>query len=155
MKRFLAVLFVLAAVAPMAHAAFPDGDLGVGAELGSPLGLTAKYWVSDMFAIDGGMGYGNAAVFYADALFNSWRLGPILSSGKTNMYAGLGPRVASDDGGQFALRTIVGMGYWPNGEPIELFAQVGPTFKITPDNDVGIDGSVGIRYYFALSRATP
>jgi len=151
------VLMTLAAVALAIPAAAENvgGQLGLGGILGSPTGVTAKYWLDDMLAIDGGIGYGNAAVFYADALVNSWRLLPAIQNASTNLYAGIGPRIATDDGGQFALRAVAGAGFWPKQAPIELFAEIGPTFKLTPDNKVGIDGGIGLRYYFkvALSPA--
>lgn len=155
MKRLILGTLIATALAIPAAAENVGGQLGVGAMLGSPTGVTAKYWVDDMLAIDGGIGYGNAAVFYADALVNDWRLLPAIQNASTNLYAGVGPRVATDDGGQFALRAMVGAGFWPKQAPIELFAEIGPTFKLTPDNRVGVDGGVGLRYYFkvALSPA--
>lgn len=152
-KTIIGALLLAAPVAATAQtgAGGMTGQLGAGVIAGSPTGATAKYWLTDMFAIDGGVGYGNAAVFYADAVFNNWRLLPAMTSGSTNLYAAVGPRIASDDGGQLALRMMGGIGFWPKQAPIELFAEVGPTFKLTPDNEVGIDGGVGLRYYFKVT----
>ena len=32
-------------------------DLGIGTELGQPIGVTAKYWLNPTLAVDGAMGY--------------------------------------------------------------------------------------------------
>lgn len=143
-------MLILACLPAQAEQARSDqtGQLGVGLIAGSPIGVTMKYWLDSDIAFDGGAGYGNAGVFYADVLFNNWSLVNPPRRGRTNTYLGAGPRVATDDGGQFALRAMAGIGYWPAGQPIEIFAEVGPTFKITPDNKVGIDGGLGLRYYF-------
>lgn len=148
MKKLIAALVLaLAAVTPAR--ADQAGKLGAGFVLGSPFGVTAKYWTSDTVAFDGGLGYGNALVFYADVLWNDWKLIPAPRAGdKVNFYLGAGPRVASDDGGQFGIRTIAGAGWWPSGKPIELFVELGPVFKLTPDNNVDLDGGIGFRYYF-------
>ena len=150
MKRTFLALIVILTAAGSARAS-KTGDLGVGAMLGSPMGVTAKYFWNETLAFDGGIGYGNAGVFYADVLLNSWTLVPQTLKSPVNVYFGAGPRLATDDGGQFAIRTMVGAGYWPTGAPVELFAEVGPTFKVTPDSEVGIDGGVGFRYYFTLT----
>lgn len=145
------LLFLCALMSPAAAWAGPAGTTGLGLIGGSPSGATAKYWFTDDFAVDGGVGYGNAAVFYADVVAHHWRLLPETTAGKTNLYAAVGPRIASDDGGQFSFRVMGGFAFWPKDYPLEVFAEVGPTFKVTPDNKVGIDGGLGFRYYFNVS----
>lgn len=147
-KIILAALLALSALPAGAQQA---GRTGFGLIGGSPIGVTAKHWFSDLLALDGGIGYGNAAVFYADLLINDWRLLPETKNGRTNLYAGIGPRIATDDGGQFALRFMGGAGYWPSGTALELFAEIGPTLKLTPDHKVGLDGGLGVRYYFDVT----
>lgn len=152
MKRILCLAALLAAFALPARAE-RTGDLGVGLQAGSPMGVTAKWWYNDAFAVDGGIGYGNAGVFYTDLSFNFWNLGKLPWNGKTNLYVAAGPRIATDDGGQFAIRSLAGVGFWPAGSPVEWFAEIGPTFKVTPDHETGIDGAVGFRYYFRVTVA--
>lgn len=132
-------------------------EVGIGIIGGSPFGITGKYFISDAWAIDAGIGYGNAGVFYGDVLYNWWTSDKT-TEGKLNFYTGVGPRMATDDGGQFSLRTVAGLGYWPKKHPLELFAEFAPAWKIAPgDRRVGLDGGVGFRYYFNMSvwRAEP
>lgn len=156
---FLSLAAAWAALAAPASAAQGSmaGTIGVGLIGGSPTGVTGKWFYDDKLALDGGIGYGNAAVFYADALYNWWGLGHQPSDGKVVAYAGGGPRIATDDAGQVGLRTVAGVGYWPNAYPVELFAEVGPVWKLSPnDGRVNWDGGVGFRAYFnvAVSRAS-
>ena len=151
MKKTLWLLAALLTLSALPARADNTGMVGLGVIAGSPFGVTAKYWWSDLLSFDGGIGYGNAGVFYADAALNSWTLLPNTGTGRTNLYVAAGPRIATDDGGQFGIRAMVGAGYWPSSHPVELFAEVGPTFKITPDSTVGLDGGIGFRYYFTLS----
>ncbi len=152
MKKTLLALACLGLIAKPACAQ-RSGQIGLGFIAGSPFGVTGKFQYNDLLALDGGIGYANAAVFYADMLLNSWTLLRQPSRGRANAYVGAGPRIATDDGGQFAVRAMGGVGYWPSNVPMELFAEFGPAFKITPDNKVGVDGGVGLRYYFTVSLA--
>ena len=150
MKKLLGALLLVLLVVPAR--AQQAGKLGAGLMLGSPTGATAKYWTSDKLAIDGGLGFGNAFVFYADLVYNDWSLLPAPKGDKTAFMLSAGPRVATDDGGQFGIRTMAGAGWWPGGKPIEVFAELGPVFKLTPDDKVGLDGALGFRYYFDTGK---
>jgi hypothetical protein len=157
LKAALYGLIVAAALPGAARAAGKTREIGLGIIAGSPFGVTGKYFHNDAFALDAGVGYGNAGVFYGDALYNVWTSG-YTSEGDLDIYGGLGPRIATDDGGQFSVRTVIGVGYWPKLHPVEYFAEFAPAFKISPgDKRVGLDGGVGFRYYFnlAVSRAEP
>ncbi len=162
LKLALAMLSICAVAAgPVVIPAWSQAakfrEVGLGIIAGSPFGVTAKYFHNENWAFDAGAGYGNAGVFYGDVLYNWWGLAKP-AEGKLDVYGGVGPRVATDDGGQFSVRTIAGVGYWPKAHPVEYFAEFGPAWKISPsDRRVGLDGGVGFRYYFnlAVSRAKP
>jgi len=150
MKKLILAAVVMLLSAGTVRAA-RTGDLGVGFNVGSPMGITAKWWYGDLLSFDGGVGYGNAGVFYADFNLNNWTLFNLPWDGRTNLYVSAGPRIATDDGGQFAIRTLLGSGFWPKDSPFEFFAEFGPTFKVTPDSKVGVDGGLGLRYYFTVT----
>ncbi len=157
-KTALWGLIVAASVLPSGPAqAAKVREIGLGIIAGSPFGVTGKYFHNDAWAFDAGVGYGNAGVFYGDVLYNIWTSG-YTTEGELDLYGGLGPRLATDDGSQFSVRTVAGVGYWPKAHPLELFAEFAPAWKISPaDRRVGLDGGVGFRYYFNMSvwRAEP
>src|SRR5258708_28586479 len=70
------------------------GNLGVGAILGAPTGLTAKYWASEMFAIDGAMAWhfsdDSRFQIHSDALSHFMIPNVKLSESILPVYLGLG-----------------------------------------------------------------
>jgi hypothetical protein len=152
MRALLAAALLLLAARP-ARAAQPehqDGRFGAGLLAGVPSGLTAKYWVNDRVAFAGGGGYGDdALILYWDILLNSWDLITTKTDqGRMNAYLGGGPRFSSDNGGQAYIRLMAGGGYWPAALPLEIFAEVGPAFKLSAEKTGSVDGGIGVRYYF-------
>ena len=129
------------------------GKVGLGIIAGSPTGMTAKYWLDDTVAIDGGIGFSDNAVFYGDLLFNSWDLFPQPKKGKLAGYVGLGPRLETASDPQFGILTVAGLSYWVQNHPIEFFAEAGPVFRLAPDQDVDADGGLGVRFYFGNGKS--
>src|SRR5882672_8164985 len=123
-------------------------DLGIGTELGQPMGVTAKYWLNSTMAVDGAMGYHFNHNFdmHSDILWHSFSSFDV-SNGRLPFYLGAGGRVLLGDDSQFGLRLPLGVSYLPSSNPIELFAEIAPVIKIAPGIGVDIDGAVGIRVY--------
>ena len=125
------------------------GDFGAGVILGRPSGGSAKYWLSNIHAVDAGIGVGSDLVFHADFLWHGWKAFPQPKEGKLALHLGLGARIeAEDHETDFGIRTMAGVDYWLKGHPVELFAEIGPVFKLNNDNRFSFDGGVGVRYYF-------
>ena len=155
MKKIILAALLMLVAASSELAAQQAGQFGVGVIAGDPLGLTAKYWLGESQAIDGGVGFGDDYSFYADFLWHLWNLFPQPKQGKLGAYVGLGGLIKadSDEDPSFGIRTLVGIDYWIQNHPIELFAELGPLFNVTPDTDVDLDGGVGVRFYFGGSAA--
>ena len=154
---FLAVLAALMVfgTAP-ARADMNPSDEGLGLYLGSPIGVTYKYWYARTMAVDAGVGVitGDFA-FYATHLWHDFTILPKPASwnGQLPFYFGVGARSRLASDANFGARTIVGVAFLHNTKPFELFAEVGPFLRLAPDVGVSIDGGVGFRYYFkALTR---
>ncbi|HVC09810.1 MAG TPA: hypothetical protein VNH15_07725 [Elusimicrobiota bacterium] len=149
MKKIILAIGILAVAG--ASWAQQAGELGGGVVLGYPVGGTLKYWLSGRQAVDGGIGAADGTVLYADYLWHGWNILPQPKQGKLGVYAGLGPRLDFEDAGtnEFAIRTMVGLDYWISNHPIELFAEVGPVFRLSPSGDVSSDGGIGVRFYFS------
>jgi hypothetical protein len=130
------------------------GRLGIGLMAGAPSGLTLKYWMNSVNALNlviGGWSY-YSGDYYAgphfslDYLWHSYRpfdSGP--DGGRMPVYAGLGVQIASPDFS--ALRVPLGVTYLFNA-PFDVFAEVSPTFLFGPRAAVGVGVGIGGRFYF-------
>ena len=123
-------------------------DLGFGTELGQPMGVTAKYWLSSTLAVDGAMGYhwNHNFDMHADALWHTFSSFDI-SNGRLPFYAGVGSRILLGDNSQLGIRLPFGVSYLPSSDPIELFVELAPVIQIAASLGADIDGVVGIRLY--------
>lgn len=127
------------------------GDFGAGLILGSPFGVTAKYFITNTHAVDAGVGdVADDFTAYADYLWHAWDIFPKPKEGRFEGYLGLGGQLRdarhTDD--IFGLRTVAGAGYWVQGAPIEIFAELVPVIELSPNDFVQLDGGIGARYYF-------
>src|SRR5882724_8523244 len=123
-------------------------DLGIGTELGQPMGVTAKYWLSSTLALDGAMGYHFNSNFdmHSDVLWHSFSSFNV-SNGRMPFYLGVGGRVLLGNDSQLGLRLPLGVSYLSSNNPIELFAEIAPVIQLVTSIGLDIDGVVGIRYY--------
>jgi hypothetical protein len=139
---------------------------GAGLELGSPSGLNGKYFLSRDQALDFGIGYlGHyyydryGANLYLDYL---WHPVSLVSAEafELPLYFGIGGRIwdfgddrANDHGFALGARVPLGVSFDFNNVPLDVFVQL--TFVADFFIDYGphrfypgIDGSIGIRYWF-------
>jgi len=124
--------------------------LGLGIILGSPTGISGKYWLDKIHAIDAALGFSGDFVFHADYLWHGWKAFPQPKQGKLSAYFGIGGRFEEkkkDD--EFGIRFVAGGGYWFEKHPVEVFLELVPVFKVSPDTGLGFNGGIGIRYYFS------
>jgi len=143
---------------PPARSSAYTGDyvntFGVGFQLGAPFGVTAKYWVTDTTALDGAFGYSpydhSTVEIHVDFLWHDFDiLTP--SSGRFPVYFGVGlvGRLRNEGRGNLAgFRFPVGISYMFENYPFDVFAEVSPELIMAPFVRGGIDGAVGLRYWF-------
>lgn len=146
MKRMLALACVLAFAAPAR--AQKAGDVGAGVILGNPTGVTGKLWLDNDRALDAGVGFSTDLAVYGDYLWHSWTVLPQPSEGKLPFYLGVGGQVRTLRDAEFGIRTVVGAAYWLPRDPIEVFLEIVPVFRLTPGTSVGLDAGLGLRYYW-------
>ncbi len=141
----LAVLVASCAWAPRARAAALS-DLALGVAVGEPIGGTAKLWFDDYLAADMGVGFsaGNGA-FWGDALWHDWSILPQPGRGDLGGYLGAGAQVRGGADARFGLRAVAGLSFRPKDSALEIFAEVGPLFRLTQGGAVDAVGSVGLR----------
>jgi hypothetical protein len=127
-------------------------DLGVGVVLGAPTGLTAKYWMTDMLAFDGAVAwhFGDDDRFqiHSDALWHFMVPNLTVPEGTLPLYVGMGLRVLAGDHSEAGIRIPFGVSYLLAHAPLEFFAEIAPVVEFAPDTDAGVDGGVGLRFYF-------
>jgi hypothetical protein len=123
-------------------------DLGIGIQLGQPMGVTGKYWLSSTTAVDAAAGYHFNSNFdiHADFLWHSFSSFNV-SDGRMPFYLGLGGRVFGGNDSQFGIRLPLGVSYLFPSQPLEAFAEIAPVVKIAPGIGADIDGAVGLRLY--------
>lgn len=128
-------------------------EFGLGIMVGSPTGISAKYWVSGTNALDFGLGYSFAKDnsnlnFHADYL---WHDGSLFNtSQRLLLHYGCGIRLKTvvDGRDSFGARGVAGISWIPTHTPFEFFIEVAPVFKLIPETDLDVDGGLGARYYF-------
>jgi hypothetical protein len=155
------------------HGFQANKTFGLGLELGEPTGFNGKYFVSETGALDFGVGYiydtyyyGDGFHIYADYL---WHPVSLVSAPAFELpfYVGAGLRywdfhycymgLCDYGGSAIGIRVPVGIAFDFNNVPLDIFIQLVPVIDFVNGNyydryrdrsHLGIDLSVGIRYWF-------
>jgi hypothetical protein len=132
------------------------GDFGLGAILGSPTGLSGKYWLTPQTAIDGALawhfGHDDRLQIHADHLWHLSLQSLSVPNGRMPLYVGAGLRVITGKRSEAGLRIPLGLSFLFDAAPVELFAELVPVVKFAPDTEAQLDGGVGVRYYLKTAR---
>lgn len=155
--KLLSLLFLLSGLVflnnPKAHAQVNGngGNLGIGAMLGEPTGISVKLWNNSRNAFDVGVawsfGENDALHLHGDYLMHKWFSD--IDQGALAFYYGIGGRlVLSDPDAELGIRVPFGLNYIIPDSQIDLFVEAVPILNLAPDTDFDGNGAVGIRYYF-------
>jgi hypothetical protein len=140
------------------------GNQGFGVMLGNPTGVSAKYWINEGIALDGAFGVARGEFdVHADLLFHlfHWSEEAVFLpkwvkdadyARELPFYFGMGPRLLFADDNEFGIRFPFGFSYLPHTQPWEVFFEVAPVVRTTPDFGFNGDIAIGARYYFAAIR---
>ena len=130
---------------------------GAGIILGEPTGISLKYWLTDMLAIDGAAGasynndHDNDADFYlhGDLLWHDFDLLKV-PRGRLPVYFGVGAlaRFRDDEDNQVGVRIPVGLSYMFDNLPLDVFVEIGPAIDLAPDVRGEVTGGIGVRFWF-------
>lgn len=149
------------------------GKLGMGLLVGEPTGFSAKYWLSDKAAVDGGLAlhYGYHDHYYCDGDYYRrygyydgpcsdrrlrfqmhgdflWHFDlPANLPGRLPFNFGLGARLITPYT-EVGLRIPLGISYLFDNLPLDIFAELAPVFVFAPYTGGDLDGGVGARFYF-------
>ena len=145
-----------------------DKGFGLGFVIGEPTGIALKGWVGGDKAIAGALAWSvrNSASLHlqADYLFHKPDLIKV-GKGRLPLYFGPGLRMRFWNEGRYwrhgkwynydgrrrsdlAVRFPVGLAYWFDGAPVDIFLEVAPTLTLVPSTWVEFEGALGARYWF-------
>ncbi len=129
-----------------------DHGFGIGAMIGEPTGISAKYWLNNINALDFGLAYSfvrkNSAVsLHADYLYHAFDV--IKSTHRIPLYYGFGARMRFISGSDnaFGVRGVVGLAWLGEQAPFDVFLEVVPVFNLFPSTSLNLDAAIGARYY--------
>ncbi len=140
----LSLLFVVTALKAQ------EGRLGLGVMVGEPTGISAKLMAGRDNAFSGGAAWSIASdVFYfqVDYLRYFYDVFPV-PEGTLPLYAGVGGGATLKDDPVLGPRIPLGLAYFFEETPVEVFAEVAPRVIVVPDTDFDVQGVVGVRFLF-------
>jgi hypothetical protein len=146
--------FILVAliVAFTSASVFAAGELGVGAMLGNPTGLNAKYWLGESTAVDGGMAFSLARhsqfSMHSDYLFHSEGALVFQDQHPLDVYYGVGGRMQFADEIQLGLRLPIGVAHRFENNTSDVFGEIAPIVDFIGRTGLDVHLAVGARYYF-------
>jgi hypothetical protein len=128
------------------------GKLGVGLIVGEPMGASAKYYISRTLAVDSAAGWSlTDEVFrvHGDILFHNYSLLSKAFEGfPMVLYYGFGAKFVFTDNFKIGVRIPVGVLHNFKKSPVDVFFEVVPVIRLTPDVKLDFDAGLGARYYF-------
>lgn len=143
---------ILAALLLMTSTAFGKGELGVGAMVGNPTGLNAKYWLGDGKAVDGGMalslGKKTNLSLHSDYLFHSDGALVFQDNHPLDVYYGIGGRMEFGDDIELGVRLPVGIAHRFENNRADMFGEIAPIVDFIGRTGLELHLAIGARYYF-------
>jgi hypothetical protein len=142
---------------------------GLGFVLGDPTGLSAKLWIAPTNALDFGLGFwgygwddcaGNGPCHHwgsHNGTFNMdylWQSNIVRGQAQLDWHIGAGGRALWFDGCNgdcwaIGARMPVGVDLmFANPSFIEVFFEIAPILYVAPFVDFGVEGGLGVRFYF-------
>ncbi len=165
MKKFLLLkILPLLLFSSMVWAA-PPSDMAAGVEVGTPYGLTAKYWLDKNQAIDANLGYTFSKFFVLDTNYllhfpDFFRnagmfkgLSPYIGAGPALFFATNSARedgnlYTDDESGTLGIAVRVPVGIEWNPGNIGYFVEAAPAWGFIPKSFWFFGADIGARFYF-------
>jgi hypothetical protein len=128
-----------------------DKGFGAGIMLGEPSGINLKFWQSSATAIDVGVAWAfsdnGGFHIHGDYLWHEYDLVKI-SSGRMPVYYGVGARAKFGGVTRIGIRGVAGLAYMFDNAPVDIFVEIAPVFDLVEEAEFGVNGGVGVRYFF-------
>lgn len=130
-----------------------DRGFGLGLRFGEPAGITGKYWLDEINALDVNLGYTfikSDRKFYLSSCYLIHNENLIKAKERLPFYYGLGGRFVSRDyvEGSLGVKGVAGVAWLSRELPIDIFLEVAPVFNLFPSTELVFEAGLGIRYFF-------
>ncbi|PEN09277.1 hypothetical protein CRI93_00680 [Longimonas halophila] len=144
----VALLLTVSLSAGSADAQRASGNVGLGGQIGSPSGVTLKFYNAGGPSYDflGAWDLNEFFFLNAHAQFSQ----PIRANNVSGLEWFFGPGAfigVEDDEAALGISGRIGIN-WMANEYIEFFGQLTPRLNLAPDTDGDFGGGLGLRYYF-------
>ena len=158
-KTILLTFLIITLTSPAALArGSANKTLGLGVNLGEPIGYSARFFFLDQFSADLIVGYGFAEESFAIQPSLLFHLRDILDYDDEKFslvpYFGAGLKTGIDMAGRrdgqgiAALRFPVGASFFLENGAFEISLEFAPGVEFTPTTGFDGTGGIGLRYYF-------
>ena len=124
---------------------------GAGIVLGEPTGLTAKVWMGEHSALDAAVAWsfvGDGSLYVHGGYLFHFASPVGIEEGELLPYAGAGAKVVFADDPEFGIRVPLGVAYFFEGAPVEVFLELAPGLQLFPETEADVTGGIGGRFYF-------
>jgi hypothetical protein len=123
---------------------------GLGAQVGTPTGISCKAWLSRAGALQVTVGYPTLSqtqgtVLSADYLIHSHIF---RSHEQLPIFYGLGGIIGISGTTAVGIRGIAGFAWWPHGSSLDIYLQAAPTIYVSPSSKFEFEFGTGIRFFF-------
>jgi hypothetical protein len=148
MKKLLLVM--LFAITAYAQDTITVPRFEIGAYLGQPLGLSAKWWygVRTAAEVTAAWSFTEDGIFEVDADYLIHPLFLDVTNGQLPVFFGLGAGFRIGDEWFIGARLPLGIEYILEGIPLSLVGEIVPQWQFLPENKFVLGGGVGIRLTF-------
>jgi hypothetical protein len=153
MKKLI-VVFVTSCCGFLSYA---HADNAVGAVLGDPTGISARFGMDSAHSLEGALAYtwGDHEGMHLHGTYLWDKAREFRTSqAPIYLYYGLGVRVIAINAGKYdgdvavGPRAPIGLLYNINNPDIELFGELSLALDVTPKTDVDLDVGIGVRVRF-------
>ena len=145
------IWMVVALMSAACTAFAQEKGFGVGVIFGEPTGVSAKGWISDRGAIDGGLAWSYRHDGYVNVYMDYlWHFHNVFDRQQNVVpYLGVGGRIVGNRGsGTAGVRIAGGVSWLPARAPLDVYLEFAPIVDLAPETGFDANGGLGIRFYF-------
>lgn len=151
-RLLLGVLFLWSSMVSLVEAR--GRPFGAGVILGEPTGISAKFWTTEMTAVDLGAAWSFAGKgafhLHSDFLVHELNLVKDVKEipGRLPIHFGVGGRLKFAHDVRVGIRIPIGVTFMFHNAPLDIFVEVAPIVDLAPATDPSVNGGIGARYFF-------